>query len=101
MGKVVARVGNELWLYDSAFDCTHLGGLEGDHTFQRYLGTITRATCGSMVSSRPTPATQRDGGRPRNHGHQAVGFHRPVCVQFSMRDCTLYAFPFAHPMPDR
>ncbi|MAV37644.1 MAG: hypothetical protein CMJ59_19550 [Planctomycetaceae bacterium] len=101
MGKVAAHSGNELWLYDAVFDCTHLGGQEGDHSSQRHLGTITRATCGSMVSSRPTPATQRDGGWPRNHGHQAVGFHRPVWVQFSMRDCTLYAFQFADPMSDR
>jgi hypothetical protein len=39
-----AAVGNEIWLYYSAYDCTHIGSLDGDAPFQRYLGAITRAT---------------------------------------------------------
>jgi hypothetical protein len=43
-GVGYASVGDEIWLYYSAYDCTHIGSLDGDAPFQRYLGTITRAT---------------------------------------------------------
>jgi len=43
-GVGYATVGDEIWLYYSAYDCTHIGSLDGAAPFQRYLGTITRAT---------------------------------------------------------
>lgn len=43
-GVGYATVGDEVWLYYSAYDCTHIGSLDGATPFQDYLGTITRAT---------------------------------------------------------
>jgi hypothetical protein len=43
-GVGYAVVGSEIWLYYSAYDCTHLGSLDGEKPFEKYLGTITRAT---------------------------------------------------------
>lgn len=43
-GVGYASVGDETWLYYSAYDCTHIGSLDGAAPFQRYLGTITRTT---------------------------------------------------------
>jgi hypothetical protein len=43
-GVGYATVGDEIWLYYSAYDCTHIGSLDGAAPFERYLGTITRAT---------------------------------------------------------
>jgi len=43
-GVGYAVVGGEIWLYYSAYDCTHLESLDGKDPFSKYLGTITRAT---------------------------------------------------------
>lgn len=43
-GVGYAVVGNEIWLYYSAYDCTHIESLDGEKPFEKYLGTITRAT---------------------------------------------------------
>jgi hypothetical protein len=39
-----AVVGGEIWLYYSAFDCTHIESLSGPKPFEKRLGSITRAT---------------------------------------------------------
>ncbi len=43
-GVGYAVVGSEIWLYYSAYNCTHLESLDGKEPFAKYLGTITRAT---------------------------------------------------------
>lgn len=43
-GVGYAVVGDELWFYYSAYNCTHIESLDGDRPFEKYLGTITRAT---------------------------------------------------------
>ncbi|MDA0835514.1 MAG: hypothetical protein O2955_20595 [Planctomycetota bacterium] len=43
-GVGYAVVGNEIWLYYSAYDCTHIESLDGKTPFEKYLGVITRAT---------------------------------------------------------
>lgn len=43
-GVGYAVVGSEIWLYYSAYNCTHLQSLDGKDPFAKYLGTITRAT---------------------------------------------------------
>lgn len=43
-GVGYAVVGNKIWLYYSAYDCTHIESLDGAQPFEKYLGTITRAT---------------------------------------------------------
>lgn len=42
-GVGYAVVGPEIWLYYSAYDCTHIQSLDGKKPFEKYLGTITRA----------------------------------------------------------
>ena len=43
-GVGYAVVGSEIWLYYSAYDCTHTESLDGQQPFQKHLGAITRAT---------------------------------------------------------
>jgi hypothetical protein len=43
-GVGYAVVGNEIWLYYSVYNCTHIESLDGKEPFAKYLGTITRAT---------------------------------------------------------
>jgi hypothetical protein len=43
-GVGYAVVGLEIWIYYSAYDCTHIESLDGKAPFEKYLGTITRAT---------------------------------------------------------
>jgi hypothetical protein len=43
-GVGYAVVGTEIWLYYSAYTCTHSESLDGPAPFEKYLGTITRAT---------------------------------------------------------
>ncbi|MGI8979582.1 MAG: hypothetical protein ACR2FY_10175 [Pirellulaceae bacterium] len=43
-GVGYAVVGSEIWLYYSAYNCTHVESLDGKEPFSKYLGTITRAT---------------------------------------------------------
>ncbi|MFN0195538.1 MAG: hypothetical protein ACKVT0_02250 [Planctomycetaceae bacterium] len=43
-GVGYAVVGNEIWIYYSAYNCTHIESLDGKTPFEKYLGTITRAT---------------------------------------------------------
>lgn len=43
-GVGYAVVGSEIWLYYSAYNCTHVESLDGKDPFSKYLGTITRAT---------------------------------------------------------
>lgn len=43
-GVGYALVGDEIWLYYSAYNCTHVESLDGPAPFEKYLGTITRAT---------------------------------------------------------
>lgn len=43
-GVGYAVVGPEIWLYYSAYDCTHIESLDGERPFEKFLGTITRAT---------------------------------------------------------
>lgn len=43
-GVGYAVVKNEIWLYYSAYDCTHIESLDGKTPFEKYLGAITRAT---------------------------------------------------------
>jgi len=42
-GVGYAVMGDEIWVYYTGFDVTHLGVLEGASPFQRRLGTISRA----------------------------------------------------------
>lgn len=43
-GVGYAIVGSEIWLYYSAYNCTHIESLDGKDPFAKYLGAITRAT---------------------------------------------------------
>ena len=43
-GVGYAIVGSEIWLYYSAYNCTHIESLDGKEPFSKYLGVITRAT---------------------------------------------------------
>ena len=43
-GVGYAVVGSEIWLYYSAYNCTHIESLDGKDPFSKYLGAITRAT---------------------------------------------------------
>lgn len=43
-GVGYAVVDSEIWLYYSTYDCTHIESLDGEKPFEKYLGTITRAT---------------------------------------------------------
>ena len=43
-GVGYAVVGSEIWLYYSAYNCTHIESLDGKDPFSKYLGVITRAT---------------------------------------------------------
>jgi hypothetical protein len=43
-GVGYAVMGSEIWFYYSAFDCTHIESLDGERPFEKFLGTITRAT---------------------------------------------------------
>jgi hypothetical protein len=58
-------VGDELWFYYSAYNCTHIESLDGDRPFEKYLGTITRATLrrDGFVAARAGHA----GGELRTH----------------------------------
>lgn len=66
-GVGYALVGDEIWLYYSAYDCTHIGSLDGQAPFDRYLGTMTRATL------------RRDGFVAASAGEQpAILVSRPI-----------------------
>lgn len=64
-GVGYAVVKDELWFYYSAYNCTHIESLDGDQPFEKYLGTITRATLrrDGFVAARAGHA----GGELRTH----------------------------------
>ncbi|MFN9372014.1 MAG: hypothetical protein ACK6D3_09060 [Planctomycetaceae bacterium] len=64
-GVGYAAVGDELWFYYSAYNCTHIESLDGDRPFEKYLGTITRATLrrDGFVAAR----ARHSGGELRTH----------------------------------